>query len=300
MLAIFSTHWIDMDTWFWIVGGFLSVVTVFGNGVIVFLVIKNPRLRGTKTNAFVISLALADICVGTTLVPLSYIYDVKEISNVAWVSSLRWLFNYASVLNICALAFDRYLAVVKPYKYITRVTRRRVNLLISACWLIPFMVITVPLFVHGVSTIHKGKHKHESTLERVRISTAFVLFEVLPIPFMVYCLVNLLLATHKHKKHAKLINKQLCYNHTCVREIHQRATLGAIAVSITVFLVTMVSLLRCSVKVLFLDQVCGDKSYKIPLLLANSAFNPFAYSFMKTDIKTELYKTFRKTIPTDV
>ena len=57
-----------MKTYFWILGWSLSILAVTGNGFIIFLVCGKRKLR-TKTNAFIVSLAVADFCVGMSTVP---------------------------------------------------------------------------------------------------------------------------------------------------------------------------------------------------------------------------------------
>ena len=52
-----------METWFWVLGWFLSILTMVVNGFVIFLVCSKRQLR-TKTNAFVVSLAVADFGVG--------------------------------------------------------------------------------------------------------------------------------------------------------------------------------------------------------------------------------------------
>ena len=73
-----------MTTWFWILGWFLTILTITGNGLIIFLICKRKQLR-TKTNAFVASLAVADFCVGMTVVPVLFIFketvSETELSN---------------------------------------------------------------------------------------------------------------------------------------------------------------------------------------------------------------------------
>ena len=63
-----------METWFWILGWSLSIVTIAGNGFIIFLVCRRRRLR-TKSNAFVVSLAVADFCVGLSAVPSLFVCE---------------------------------------------------------------------------------------------------------------------------------------------------------------------------------------------------------------------------------
>ena len=57
-----------METWFWILGWSLSILTMAGNGFVIFIVCRKQRLR-TKTNALIVSLAVADFLVGMIAVP---------------------------------------------------------------------------------------------------------------------------------------------------------------------------------------------------------------------------------------
>ena len=60
-----------METWFWVLGWFLSILTMVVNGFVIFLVCSKRQLR-TKTNAFVVSLAVADFGVGMLAVPSQF------------------------------------------------------------------------------------------------------------------------------------------------------------------------------------------------------------------------------------
>ena len=57
-----------METWFWVLGWFFSILTMVVNGFVIFLVCSKRHLH-TKTNAFVVSLAVADFGVGMLAVP---------------------------------------------------------------------------------------------------------------------------------------------------------------------------------------------------------------------------------------
>ena len=131
-----------METWFWILGWSLSILTISGNGSIIFLVCSRRRLR-TKTNAFIVSLAVADFFVGLSTVP-SLFFCQEEGDCNGLSNGLRNLFPYASVVNLCTLVLERYVAVVMPFKYLTFMKRRRVFLVIFISWAIP--VITALAF----------------------------------------------------------------------------------------------------------------------------------------------------------
>ena len=58
----------------------------------------------------------------------------------------RFLLNalnlaYAFVTNLCGLVLDRYIAVVKPLKYLTFMTRKRVSQMIFLSWALSIFVI---------------------------------------------------------------------------------------------------------------------------------------------------------------
>ncbi|CAH3190654.1 unnamed protein product, partial [Porites lobata] len=101
----------NMESWFWILGWILSILTITGNGFIVLLVISQRKLR-TKTNAFIVSLAVADFCVGAFAFPSLFFCEIRDGCNwprpyASWVDFIRWLFAYASIMNLCSLALDR-------------------------------------------------------------------------------------------------------------------------------------------------------------------------------------------------
>ena len=130
-----------METWFWILGWSLIILTMARNGFIVFLVCSRRQLR-TKTNAFVVSLAVADFCVGMSVVPAIFFCEIASGCNTQsyWMTYLRLLFSYASVTNLCSSALDEYIAVVKPLKYLNLMTRRRVIQMVSLSWRIQVAV----------------------------------------------------------------------------------------------------------------------------------------------------------------
>ena len=123
-----------METLFWILGWFLSFLTIIGNGfTLIFLVCSRRNLR-TKTNAFIVSLAVADFCVGLSVIPSLFFCDITNTCHwpdywFSWVNIIRLLFSYTSALNLCGLVLDRFIAIVYLLKYITLMTRVAVELL---------------------------------------------------------------------------------------------------------------------------------------------------------------------------
>ena len=94
-----------------------------------------PRLQKrqlrTKTNTFIVSLAVADFCVGMIAAPSRFLCQMENEcfsdKKARFLVISMWLFfTYASGTNLVLLVLERYIAVVKPLKYLTFMKRRRV------------------------------------------------------------------------------------------------------------------------------------------------------------------------------
>jgi len=149
-----------MENWFWILGWSLSLLTMAGNGLVIFIVCRNQRLR-TKPNGFIVSLAVADFFVGMSAVPSLYFCEMASGCDSQTLLShaidfIRWLFEYASAVNLCSLVLDRYIAVAKPLKYLTLMKRCRViqMMLISCAVPVTFIVIVSSLWFNLKTYCH--------------------------------------------------------------------------------------------------------------------------------------------------
>ena len=271
-----------METWFWILGWSLSILTISGNGSIIFLVCSRRRLR-TKTNAFIVSLAVADFFVGLSTVP-SLIFCQEEGDCNGLSNDLRNLFPFASVVNLCTLVLELYVAVVMPFKYLTFMKRRRVFLVISISWAIP--VITA-LAVFKMDRLRPSQR----LLFDINISMNIIFLAFLPCCSLIFCFASMLIVFNKHERAARVLAKQLHFNHRFLFKIQEKSAVKLMTIVKGIFLPTNTFALRCGYILLFkTGKTCDDEEYKIPLLILNSAINPIAYAFFKRDIKKEMTK----------
>ena len=164
------------DTWFWFIAWLLYILSMAGNGFVVFTVRRNRRLR-TKTNAFIASLAVADFCVPISAVPSRFFCEMVD--RCTGMTLLRGLFGYASATNLCSLVLDRYMAVAKPLKYLTFMKSRRVFQLISLSWAIPVA------FSAAVSLLWYGL----KTLRDIVVGWFYTVYELLLCSIVVFCFV---------------------------------------------------------------------------------------------------------------
>lgn len=132
---------------------FFPLFTIFGNVLVVVSVYREKSLH-TVTNYFVVSLAISDITVAAVVMPFAIYLEYKH----AWKLSERlcdfWVASdcmacTASILNLVAIAVDRYIAVTKPLKYARHKNPKRVAIMIVIVWLVSFF-IALPI-VSGVN-----------------------------------------------------------------------------------------------------------------------------------------------------
>ncbi|XP_068707300.1 octopamine receptor beta-1R-like [Montipora capricornis] len=279
-----------MTTFFWIVAWCLSILTIFGNGFIILLVCNKRQLR-TKTNVFVVSLAVADMCVGMTVVPSLFFSTNNAASDYdssphqpGTIEIISWFFLDSSVTNLCALVLDRYLAVVTPLKYLHLMTRRRVTQMIFLSWGVAFIFIVTEssLFL---------------TLKTPLIFSIFfwfviVLYKFLPCLMLLLCFVSMWSLVYKYNKAAQTLAKQLRFNHQVYLQTREKYAVVMMGIVIGVFLVSCAIYFRCGF-VILLNSMCNDLNYRIPIVVFNSAINPFTYAFFKSDIRRECKRVYK-------
>ena len=129
--------------------GAVNVLVLFGNCLVVLAVFLDSKLR-TVTNLFIVSLAMADLSVGLAVLPFSASLEVLdmwifgEIWCSIWLAVDVWMCT-ASILNLCAISLDRYLAVTRPVSYPSIMTPFRAKVLLAIVWLLSFLICFPPL-----------------------------------------------------------------------------------------------------------------------------------------------------------
>ena len=281
-----------METWFWILGWFLSILTITGNGFIIFLVCSKRQLR-TKTNAFVVSLAVADFCLGMIVVPSLFVYEMTTARIYSHtrlpeaISIVRWLFKDVSAVNLCCLVLDRYVAIVKPLQYVTFMTCRRVMQMISFSWGTTFVFI----FLQSSFSLSLRL----SLIDNIFKWLVVVFFQCLPCFILVFCFISMLRLLYKQHQAERTLAKQLRFNHRVLLKHHENSAVVMMAIVVSLFLVCYGIYLRCTILRISTDlKSCNDYEYKKLLLVLNSAVNPLAYAFFKRDIKKEFKKLIDK------
>ena len=125
--------------------------TLVGNCLVVIAVASTRRLRSSVTNYFVVSLAVADLTVAVLVMPYAVLYELYGRWTFGWVFCYFWISCdvtccTASILHLCVISVDRYLAVTEPLTYRGRMTRRRALMAVAGVWTCSSAISFVPVY----------------------------------------------------------------------------------------------------------------------------------------------------------
>ncbi|XP_043958710.1 muscarinic acetylcholine receptor M1-like [Gambusia affinis] len=124
--------------------GSLSFVTVVGN-ILVLMSFKVNKSLKTVNNYYLLSLAFADLTIGTLSMNLYTTYIIMGQWALGPVVCDLWLaIDYvasnASVMNLLVISFDRYFSVTRPLTYRAKRTTKRAMTMIGLAWSISFIL----------------------------------------------------------------------------------------------------------------------------------------------------------------
>ncbi|XP_054712179.1 tyramine/octopamine receptor-like [Uloborus diversus] len=132
-----------------IASGIIIVSTIFGNILVIMSVFTYRPLRNVQ-NMFIVSLAVADITVAVLVMPLNLVYTIMAQWTFGLPVCKMWLTCdvlccTASILNLSAIALDRYWAIHDPINYACKRTLKRVLLMIAGVWIVSMIISAPPL-----------------------------------------------------------------------------------------------------------------------------------------------------------
>ncbi|CAF4091069.1 unnamed protein product, partial [Rotaria sp. Silwood2] len=127
----------------------IVVLCICGNILVILSVFTFRPLR-TVQNFFIVSLAFSDMFVAIIVMPFHIVRHILK----------RWIFGKifcqvfvtsdvllctSSILNLCAIALDRYWAISDPIQYARQRTMRRVLIMIMLVWILSGTISIPPI-----------------------------------------------------------------------------------------------------------------------------------------------------------
>lgn len=264
--------------------GLMSVITVFGNLLVVVSIVYFRQLH-TPTNYLILSLAVADLLVGVLVFPSSMTVTVTS----CWYQEdlfckLRGSFDVtlstASILNLCCISLDRYYAVCKPLTYRSQMSHRVIGMMILASWGVSAL-IGIGIIVAG---FNQGKCEGSCLIDALISTTLACVFSFyIPVIVMLSFYLKIFFVAQKQ---VKSIQSTTCQNSECgttVSRMERKAT-KTLAVVMGVFIFCWAPYFLC---IIFQPLTYEETPVAVIetlnwLTLSNSMLNPFIYAFFYT------------------
>ncbi|KAG8445012.1 hypothetical protein GDO86_009960 [Hymenochirus boettgeri] len=133
----------------------MVIVPTIGGNILVILAISLEKKLQNATNYFLLSLAVADLLVGIFVMPIALltilfkrVWPLPECLCAIWLF-LDVLFSTASIMHLCAISLDRYIAIKKPIQASQFNSRAKTLIKIAVVWILS-AGIAVPIPIKGL------------------------------------------------------------------------------------------------------------------------------------------------------
>lgn len=190
-----------------------GLISACGNFLVIITVCCSQSLR-TVTNYFVVSLAFANFCITTLLMPLTLRWSIEG----ARVDSNHWACDFQAtlivslvflaVINIALMAVNRYVRVCRSQNYPRIFSKKNAIILITASWVLTFGLSTALLQGSGLAFsqfipsllvclfVYEGRY----SLVAILGNMAFLICVGVPLTIMFVCYYKVFRKIREHRR----------------------------------------------------------------------------------------------------
>ncbi|GAB6032588.1 hypothetical protein CHUAL_011480 [Chamberlinius hualienensis] len=277
----------------------LSVVMLLavGGNVMVILTIIRHRTMRTRTNMFIVSLAVADILVAICDMPFSIITLIKGY----WVFGDGFcefngvtmsLFLVASIQTLMFISVHKYISITRPFS--RYMTPRRIILMIAITWIWSFIYAIAGVSgwtrnVYKTGASQCGPVLPETKAQLSHSVTNTITNFTIPLIVMCFCYTNIFCEIRRHMSRMRE-NTNIDMRNSIMQQKRISVTLFVVLIC---FLVCWSPYIIYSCYAAFVKN--KDKVPKIANPLAywcgyiNSACNPIIYAFRSPSFRQGYY-----------
>ncbi|XP_076130807.1 trace amine-associated receptor 13c-like [Alosa pseudoharengus] len=263
----------------------ISVSTVLLNLLVIISIFHFKQLH-TPTNLLILSLAVADLFIGLTVMPV----EGSQLIETCWYfgdtmcNIFPFIFSVAHLGSLCSLvliSIDRFIAVSDPLRYSLKVTHNKVVIIVVLSWCFCLLYILFLLYDH-LTEMEPHRTCHGECL--LTISFSWIVVDVF-VSFIVPCSTMIILHMKifcTAKYHTKVINsvteRERAGNKDTIRsKKSSRKAAKTIGVLVTVYLL-------CYMPYNFSIFAYGTESLSyiwtclVWIMYLNSCMNPIIYA----------------------
>lgn len=283
---------------FMILQQLVFILSCVGNGLVIVIFVKYLKLK-SKTNRFVISLAIADFLTGVSSFTQIFYFLYPSLSKNMVTCFLRYqvvtFTTLASVMTVTFTIFDRFVAICYPHSYQKIMTNTATNVMIIFTWLYAFVISHFPYF-----GIHRWTPNSLCLYEYIFVQATY---SISACTLWIFCLISFLLYIFILRtawRYFKRIRPTVATcqsnddrNKKIEKDIRNAKVVGVVAIAFTICWAPYSS---CQ----FRHGLYGPSSKSVEcdwfvfLGLINSILNPFIYAVQRRDFKYACQKLFSR------
>jgi hypothetical protein len=298
----------------------IMAAAILGNSLVIISVKKFERLRGRVTNYFIVSLAFADIIVAIFVMPFNASQEItgkwlfgRTMCDIFNANDV--LFSTASILHLCCISVDRYIAINYPLKYERKMTNCCACAMIVTTWIASALISYIPIHAQFYTT-----WEHYNLLEQNTDSCSFQVNKIyavvsssvsfwIPCTIMIFVYIRIFITARRQEKHIRSISfysykyadncnlDSLLPVSTKSRKMSERSRMKREHKAAKTLGVVMGAFIVCFLPFFswyLITGVCAEKCPYPPIVgsmlfwigYLNSCLNPIIYAFYNLEFRT--------------
>ncbi|XP_022245647.1 allatostatin-A receptor-like [Limulus polyphemus] len=281
--------------------GTIFIVGLFGNFLVVIVVLFNPQMRST-TNLLIINLAVADLLFIIFCVPFTawdYSLPYWPFGGV-WCRIVQYLVivcAYASIYTLVLMSLDRFMAVVHPITSISIRTEKNAYIAIGITWSCIILACVPVLQAHGLMNYMFRQKEHSVCVflanegyNHAAFQISFFLSSYVVPLVLIFALYMLILK--RLWFHAAPGGKMSAESHKSKKRVTRMVVIVVLIFAICWFPIQIVLVLKSLNKYHLETATIVVQIASHILAYMNSCVNPILYAFLSDNFR----KAFRKVI----
>ena len=294
LILSFSVEMSEQDIVSRTIYSILILTNVVGNSLVILVIIRSRSMK-TPMNYLLLNLAASDLTAGVFLAPYLMLEPTttyppgltgEVLCRLFSSAYLGWAGLSSSAFSLVFIAFDRYYAVMKPYSIRHRITIKKLEIFIPACWIISAILGFPELFVWEFDS--------RGLVCRLNRQTPLIkVFYTSYISIAAVCPMGIMLALYSRLIRRLWFEKANSITLQAVRRSRKKITKTMLILSAIYVICWFPDAVRHILEVYFPSRVSLSSSLSKVfhcLVLLNSTVNPFIYAFQFRNFRRELMK----------
>ncbi|XP_069922807.1 olfactory receptor 13H1-like [Oryctolagus cuniculus] len=283
-----STHPASQSALFWSLM-FLYMVTLAGNGMIIFLVGVSSPLH-TPMYFFLSNLSLLDLLFSTSAVPLIMVHSLQDFPTISYRScfaqlTIRAFLVLAECFLLAIMAYDRFVAISAPLRYNLVMSSRVCAVLVLAAWMAALLLTVTPVLLLPISFCGHNTVNHFSCEVQAIFKLLCSNTTSLEVMMMVCAVTSMPVPLSFILISYLCILKAVLRIHPAEARLKAFSTCGSHLVVVTIYFGTLIYIyVRPQTK----KVEDGDKIVSIFYAAVTPMLNPLIYALRNKDVKAAL------------